>query len=248
MLNIYFYFLLRRYFKLKTSKLSWYILDNDYTRFLKKYDDKVVHNDYNNGIKPYVGIVININDFNYYVPISSSKEKLKHMKNSLLMHKIIEHKTSKLLCVLNLGNMLPVKYEHLTPLKYSNLENYINFKNQNSKTFYIDLLQKDLKILNSLSDTIKSNAQKLYFAKEKHNKSYKESGINKMLNYCCDFKKLEIACNQFTLSKDIINNTNNLSKTKTKPQKTSLLSRLNNNKNSNKKKTNDIKKSKDISL
>lgn len=110
---------------MKTSKLSWYILDNDYTDFLKRYDDKVVHNDYNNGIKPYVGIVININDFNYYVPISSPKEK--------------------------------------------------------------------------------------------HNKYYKESGINKMLNYCCDFKKLEIACNQFTLSKNIINNTNNLSKSKNNP-------------------------------
>lgn len=39
-----------------------------------KFDDKVENINYNDKLKPYLGILININNMNYYVPISSAKD------------------------------------------------------------------------------------------------------------------------------------------------------------------------------
>lgn len=55
------------------EKLKWYIADKDYISYLKQYDDKVENINYSAKLKPYIGIVVNINEFNYYVPISSAK-------------------------------------------------------------------------------------------------------------------------------------------------------------------------------
>lgn len=59
------------------EKLKWYIADKDYISYLKQYDDKVENINYSAKLKPYIGIVVNINEFNYYVPISSAKSIIK---------------------------------------------------------------------------------------------------------------------------------------------------------------------------
>lgn len=61
---------------MKKEKLKWYIVDKEYVNYLKKYDNKVENITYNARLKPYIGIIISINKFNYYVPISSAKEKI----------------------------------------------------------------------------------------------------------------------------------------------------------------------------
>ena len=63
--------------KMKENKLKWYIADKDYISYLKQYDDKVENINYSAKLKPYIGIVVNINEFNYYVPISSAKSIIK---------------------------------------------------------------------------------------------------------------------------------------------------------------------------
>ena len=60
------------------DKLKWYVVNKEYVNYLKQYDDKVENIDYSSKLKPYIGIIININEFDYYVPISSAK--LKHYK------------------------------------------------------------------------------------------------------------------------------------------------------------------------
>ena len=57
------------------NKLKWYVVDKEYVRYLKKFDDKVENINYKEKLKPYIGILITINETNYYVPISSVKEK-----------------------------------------------------------------------------------------------------------------------------------------------------------------------------
>ncbi len=55
------------------KKLKWYIVDKDYVNYLRKYDNKVENIDYTDKLKPYIGILVTINEINYYVPISSAK-------------------------------------------------------------------------------------------------------------------------------------------------------------------------------
>ena len=68
------------------NKLKWYVVDKEYVSYLKKFDDKVENINYTERLKPYIGILITINEINYYVPISSVKEK--HLTYNFLCGKI----------------------------------------------------------------------------------------------------------------------------------------------------------------
>lgn len=68
---------------MKKEKLRWYIADKEYVNYLRKFDKKVENIEYNEKLKPYIGILININNFNYYVPISSAKEKHYKIKEGI---------------------------------------------------------------------------------------------------------------------------------------------------------------------
>ena len=46
---------------MKENKLKWYIADKEYINYLKKFDDKVENINYKDRLKPYLGILININ-------------------------------------------------------------------------------------------------------------------------------------------------------------------------------------------
>ncbi|MCD6436116.1 MAG: type III toxin-antitoxin system ToxN/AbiQ family toxin, partial [Clostridiales bacterium] len=130
--------------------MKWYIADKDYVKYLKTIDGKVQDIDYGNSLKPYLGILINVNGFNYYVPISSADkphkvDKYSRMKNSKDFHKIIDSEDGKLLAVLNINNMIPIPNEYLINLKYEEIEKYKTFESEEKKKIYIDLLRKELK-------------------------------------------------------------------------------------------------------
>lgn len=82
--------------------MQFYNVTNDYINFLKKYDSKVLDNKKEH--RPYVGIVLEINDIKYYAPLSSPKPKHKHMKNSKDFWKIHQG----IYGAINFNNMIPV--------------------------------------------------------------------------------------------------------------------------------------------
>ena len=98
------------------KKLRWYVVDKKYVNYLKKFDEKVENVEYKNNLKPYIGIIINIENFNYYVPISSPKEKHYKMKENLDLIKIKQK--DKILGILNLNNMIPIADECICKLEY----------------------------------------------------------------------------------------------------------------------------------
>lgn len=57
------------------QNLKWYIIDKEYVKYLRKADSRVQYSEYSNKLKPYIGIVLTIHDFDYYVPISSVGNK-----------------------------------------------------------------------------------------------------------------------------------------------------------------------------
>lgn len=170
------------------NKLKWYVVDKEYIRYLKEFDDKVEDINYINRFKPYLGIIISINGTNYYVPVSSVKDKHYKMNEDIDFIKISEGE--RILGVLNLNNMIPIDNANVKYLKYDEINEYREFKTDKEKRLYISFLNMELNLINSKSEKIKASALKLY--NEKVNRP--NSKISKR---CCDFKLLEFKCKEY---------------------------------------------------
>ena len=182
---------------LNNEHLSWYILSKKYVEYLQRFDSLVQNIDYGcNEIKPYIGIVLQINNFDYYVPISSTKEKHYKMKEGKDFVIIKEH--SKILGVINLNNMIPVLPSEVNVLKYNSISNYRNFRNNSEKYKYISLLDKELDLINARKEEICIKARKLY--DEKFN-----NPNSRLSKRCCNFKLLEEKSIEYSTAKELDN-------------------------------------------
>lgn len=170
---------------MEKEKLRWYVVSKEYVDFLQKHDKRVENIDYKVKLKPYIGIIIKTNDFNYYVPISSVKEKHYKMKEDMDFIKIIQN--NKILGVLNLNNMIPVLDEEISILKYKDIAQYRNLNSEKDKKLYISFLSSELKLINRKEEKIRKLALKLYEEKQNNPNS-------KISQRCCDFKLLEKMC------------------------------------------------------
>lgn len=165
--------------------MDFYILEKNYVSELRKIDKTVGEVEYGKDkLKFHTGVILKVNKIDYYVPVSSPKKKHKKMQDSIDFIKIHDTTTGKLLCVLNLNNMIPVPENCKTLLKFGNLDQYRTFANQSEKNDYVFLLQKELAVINIKSNKITKNATKLYSLYF----SYPNSPIAKR---CCKFELLE---------------------------------------------------------
>jgi len=82
-------------------------INDAYISYLRKFDSIVLEN--KNEKRPYVGIVCTVNNINYFVPLSSPKNKYLNMKNTKDFHKIGNGKYG----IINFNNMIPVNKNDL---------------------------------------------------------------------------------------------------------------------------------------
>lgn len=175
--------------------LKWYIVDKEYVKYLRKADNRVQNSEYADKLKPYIGIILTIHEFDYYVPISSvgnkpqKIEKYAKMKDDIDIVKIYDNK-HRLLSVLNLNNMIPVKPENTKLLKYEEIDTYRQFHSLTDKKKYIYFLQVELAILRKNTRIIIQKATKLYHEKSKNK-------FSKISQRTCDFKLLEEKCLEY---------------------------------------------------
>ena len=172
--------------------MDWYIVDKSYINFLSKFDSRVGYVEYGNRLKLHIGILLTIEQFHYYVPISSAKPKHKKMSNSLDFHKLSDPTTGFLYAVLNINNMIPVPDNCLTQLKYNQVENFRSFDSEKEKTDYIYLLQKEKSMIDDIQNTLQSKALKLY------QKCITKPNCS-LAQRCCNFKLLEEKCNFYVV-------------------------------------------------
>lgn len=142
--------------------MDWYVVDKDYIKYLIQFDSRVGYVEYGEKLKLHVGILLTVNSYHYYVPISSAKPKHQRMSNSLDFHKLQDADTGYLYAVLNLNNMIPVPDSCITQLKYNQIEQFRSFSNEKEKNDYIYLLQKEKAIIDSRQPIIQRKAEKLY--------------------------------------------------------------------------------------
>ena len=162
--------------------MNWYVAEKNYIQYLRQFDSKVGYIDYGSRLKLYLGIILSVGDFFYYVPISSAKKKHKNMKNSLDFQKIQDENT--LYAVLNLNNMIPVPNSCIQQIKYNQIEKFRSFDSETEKTDYIYLLQKEKRLIDAMEETIKNKAQKLY-------EKCTSAPNSKLAVRCCNFRLLE---------------------------------------------------------
>ena len=153
-------------------KLSFYNIDINYCEFLRKYDKNVPFTTDNKENRPFIGIILKINDITYYAPLTSPKEKHLKMQNQIDFIKIDNGK----LGAINLNNMIPVNKENIKKIDFNSINN------SQYKELLIDQLNWCNKPKNK--NTIINRASRLY-------KFLYTNNSNKLKNRCCDFKKLE---------------------------------------------------------
>lgn len=163
------------------EKLILVKLDVDYCNYLRKFDDKVPYNFDKKSIRPFIGVLFEINQCMYFAPLSSPKPKHLKLKSKLDLFKIDDGK----LGVINFNNMLPVKENNIIRI---NLDaELLNEKEEK----YFNLLREQLYWLNRNQDKLHIKSKRIY-------DSYIKGTLYfKIKNRCCNFPLLEEKCNLY---------------------------------------------------
>ncbi len=133
------------------KKVKFCRINLDYIKYLHSFDIKVQYNvdasDAYNFRRPYIGIVLKINGFNYFAPLESPKDAHKTMKNNTYLLKI------------NKGFNGLIAFNNMIPVKDSEIVNF-NFKDEDE--YYKNLLTKQFAFCNANKELIQTKAEKTY--------------------------------------------------------------------------------------
>ena len=150
------------------ENLKIFRIKDSYINFLKGVDKKVQHN--KDKRRPYVGVVLIVGSYKYFVPMESPKTNHSNLKSGKHILKLDNGN----LGMLGFNNMIPVHKDAV-----------ISFDiNSEPDKKYAELLKRQATYINKHKASIYEHASKTYYSRV--------NGKNKFLNeICCDFKKLE---------------------------------------------------------
>lgn len=178
----------------ETIKYGFYTVKPDYLEYLNKIDSEVYYNpSYRKSIKPFVGIIVGIENYNYFIPISSAKEKHKRWKNvsdeHFLIYEVIDNNINingdiykyysdgekmYILFILDIKKMIPVPNGCYERIEFDELDD-IRYK---------DLFEKEYAFCLKVKTKVLKKVEKLY-------QKQKETGTIRRAN--CNFLELEKA-------------------------------------------------------
>ena len=150
-------------------------VDSDYCDYLRKFDNKVAYNKYEKELRPFIGILFEIDTCKYFAPLSSPKPKHKKMKNMIDFFKIKDGE----LGAVNFNNMIPVTDNNYTLVDLN--KETLTIAEQK----YQKLLKEQLSWLNAHYRQVKNKSFKLYQLYNNRKLS------DNMKSRCCNFKLLE---------------------------------------------------------
>ena len=183
--------------KPKFADFGFYHVNTAYLKYLHdEIDTEVYYSEVKNyERKPFLGVIVNIEDYQYFIPLTSRKTKHLKWKNvgntHYLIYETVDKKelrrgdifkpvpdsdtVLKLLSALDIKKMIPVPADCYEKVDF-NAETDLRYK---------ALLEKEYFFCQSVQDGILEKALKIYHEQ-------KESGVvHKMY---CNFSKLEEAC------------------------------------------------------
>ena len=146
-------------------KLNLYSVSDKYIKYLRQFDDRIYDNKEEDRTheRKYVGLVLTVNEFNYYIPMSSPKKSdYIDYENKIIRNDtktiIRIHNGERLYGTLRISNMIPVPITELEPYILSN-EKDLKYK---------DVILGELRYINSNSKKIVKYAKTVYNQKIKN--------------------------------------------------------------------------------
>lgn len=137
--------------------------------------------------RPFLGVVVMVNGAKYCIPLSSNSikksKKLDSIRENITLRKIRD-KDGKLLAVLNLNNMIPVRDEYITPID-------LRIKNSDS----VSIKQWKKLCAKELNWCQANNSEIERLANELHRKYCSGESFQKR-KICLNFPALEMECNK----------------------------------------------------
>lgn len=151
--------------------IKFYEIDAVYVDYLLTYETGLYHNKQIHQIneRKYIGIVLTINDSDYFAPLSSFKDKHAKMSEMLDFIKVGDY------AVINLNKMFPVP---------ACCRKYVDFNNVSDEK-YKKLLESEYRIIRGRQDKIIKNAKNVY----KH--KIQNGNTTPLSKRCNDFLLLE---------------------------------------------------------
>ena len=166
--------------KIKLGKLNFYIIDERYINYLRKFDKHIAYN--KSQKRPYIGVVIVVEENYYFAPLFSPKAKHKTYKDNLTFFKIVNVQSKADLGIIRFSDMIPVPQESVYLL------------DTKDKSYgYKRLLSEQYNYIN-----IPANKEKIIYKAEKLYNIVTKGSKSKMAKFykdlSCDFKLLEEKC------------------------------------------------------
>lgn len=160
------------------DNIKIYEVDVTYVNYLVPYAPHLFHNkkEGQQNSRKYIGVVLTINEMNYFAPLSSFKDKHKKMKESLDFIKVKDY------AVINLNNMFPVPKGKYT---------YVDISKERNKQYKM-LLLAEYRFIKSIQEKIRKNAKIVYYLK------INEKDSSSLTKRCNDFRKLEELCRDYS--------------------------------------------------
>lgn len=162
-------------------KLNLYSVSDKYIKYLRQFDNRIYDNkeDTRTYERKYLGVVLTINELNYYVPMSSPKKS-----DYIDFNKKIIRKDTKTIIRIHDGNRLygTLRISNMIPVPITELEPYIISNEKDNK--YRDVILGELRYINSNTEKIMKYSQIVY------NQKINNTDIGYIKN-TVDFKLLE---------------------------------------------------------
>ncbi len=156
------------------ENLRIYRIEDRYIRFLRSRDEKVQDN--KGRKRPYVGVVLFVGEYRYFVPMESPKPNHANIRAGYHILKLQEGR----LGILGFNNMVPVHEKSLIEFDINSEED----------PKYRKLLFEQMKECNDRKADIFNCAARTYY-----DVVHKKKGF--LTKISCDFKRLEKACSEY---------------------------------------------------
>lgn len=171
--------------------MKWINVDENYLDYLRSIENRIPRTDYgSNKYKPFFGVLFETDNLYYVTQVSHPQKRHKNMKQQKDFYKLFDpDNTTRLIAVVNLNYMFPIPKECTHDFEKKKIDTYRTFKSEDAKSKYIDLLDTELKVINTLNLSEKA----LYIYNLKYNKP--EDNLSKR---CIDFKYMEILAKSYS--------------------------------------------------
>lgn len=146
-------------------KLNLYSVNDKYIEYLRRFEDRIYDNkeDIRTQTRKYLGVVLTVNDFNYYIPMSSPKKSdyIDYEK------KIIRKDTKTIMRIYDSGRLYgTLRISNMIPVPITELEPYILADETDMK--YKQVILGELRYINNNAEKIVKNARIVYTQKIKN--------------------------------------------------------------------------------